>query len=523
MVIYYISHLISFRHGLNFEESRDASAFLMAIEGMRPYRDFAWIYGPFSFFVYPFIMKIFGETLTVLRASYMVLASLVIPITYLLARRIMPPLWAGIAAFLSIVFFDIPYYTYNHVFVTLGGLAGLLMVCRFIEGKSILNLFLAGIFSAVALLTKPLLMGACPLIAISLFLLIRKQFKGWFIFSMGVGTLVAMYFYSNIGFQTYPYLAKDSTIMIAYLYGGYLPGFTPVLLFFNKLKELLPISAIMSSTNLKQTLVGILYNFTFFLPFIVSIVLFCFRKRFKGNVRQFLLVFVIFSICMSFEGLRVPHLVGRAYSIQVPFILITYILYLTKARFPRVVIALFLFSLSFLHIFRYPYSMIKKYTETLTLERGGGIRLTLAEKKLYESLTFYLSDNFKEGKIVTIGFGLPFSMFSFLSRYRDVFQDNEYVFKKLKFLIEIPNRNEKVKSALNLLENKILHKIKQEKPKAILFVIDDYTKDFNFLTPRIRDYINKNYSFAQAFGPADIHGLGGEIGWVMLYKQKGTI
>ncbi len=562
MVAYYIQHLVSFRLGINFEECRDPNAYLLAMEGHLPYRDFAWFYGPFSFFVYPFIMKIFGVNLLVLRLSYIILASFTIPLAYFLARRILPYFWAGVASFLSIVFFDTPYYAFNHIFTVLGGLACLLMVCRFIErNEQISNLFWAGIFAGVVVLTKPLLSGLVLFIAVSLYLLLfrelgelKKRFKNYMIFAISMFFLILLYLL-YLYFQTtlkgltiaYPFLGRDSLVAIENMHGN--TKFWPLfLMLVERLKGIIPIAEIVSISSfneLKGLMVDFFDDFIFLLPFMASGLIFLVYIVSKSNKitpwlkekvlldKKFLLMFIIFSIFISLEGIKVGHRYNRAYTMQVPFILTVYILYFIKSICSRrriltaIFVTLFLFYLSFLHFFRYPYSMIRKYTEPLNLDRAR-IFLTLPEKELYQSLVSHLSANFKkEDRMAVIGYSGCYSQFSFLTKQRNVFEDHEFIFAKLKSLLNTSYKREEVKPQLASFEDRIISRMEREKPKIILIIVkdslqDQRLKDYKFLSSRIKSYIKRNYLFDKVFGPADIHGLGGRIGWINLYKLKGA-
>ncbi len=284
---YFIQHLMSVHLGMSYEESRDANAFLLATEGQLPYRDFEWMYGPFSFLLYPFIVKVFGVSLIVLRISYIIFASFVIPLAYFLARRIMPPLWAGVASFLSIVFFDVPYYTYNHVFAVIGGLACLLMICRFIEDdrKGLSSLFWAGIFASITFLTKPLLSGVTLIGTICLYLLIlnglgplRKRLKYLLIFILSSSSLIfiySIYFYSQTALKNlpllHPYFAQDSLFFTTQLHRIDSSAF---LLLCRKFLDIFPVHYIakMSSfAHLKKVFVNSLDNFVFCLRLIAPL------------------------------------------------------------------------------------------------------------------------------------------------------------------------------------------------------------------------------------------------------------
>jgi len=547
-LMYYIQHLISFRLGMNFEESRDANSYLLAMQGEVPYKDFEWFYGPFSFFIYPFIMKIFGVNLIVLRLGYIIFASLVIPLAFFLARKIMPEFWAGIAAFLSVIFFDVPYYTYNHVFVVLGELGYLLMIIRFTKTKKNSNLFWAGVFTSVTILTKPLLPGAVLVTASIIFLIIfndkfvlRKLFKNCSIYIAGCISLILFYL-TNFHFQIiaskvnllnfftsqWPLLFSDQSttklnLNIFHLLHKRLAGVFPI-------QQILSLSSL---SDLKNILVSSLDNFIFILPFIVPIIilfLYFFSSKFSLNLskkiysdKKLLFIFIIFSMLISSESFLVTHIYGRAFTIQVSFILLVYLFYLikhfyrTRRIFISLSITLFLFYVSFLHFFRYPYSMLKKYTAPLNLERAKGILVTWDEKKLYESLNSYLALNFKnDDKMVVVGY---YPQFYFLTGKNNAFSDEEYIFLRLDTQLAFLTQKEETKPLITL-ENKIISRIERESPEILLTVSDNYSDRLHFIAPGLRNYIEEKYFLDRVFGPADVFGLGGSPSWLNLYRRR---
>ena len=553
VLVYYVQHLISFRLGMYCEEGRDANACLWALQGYLPYRDFEWTYGPFSFLIYPFIMKVFGINLIVLRISYIIFASLVIPLTYFLARRLMPHFWAGIAAFLSIIFFGAPDYTYNHVFAVLGELGCLLMVCRFIgPDKRISNLFWAGIFAAITVLTKPLSWGISLFVSISLFLLLfnelgplRKRRKDYSIFVIATFSLIlvySLYFYSQTTLKnitiTYPYFARDSALFIDSI-NRITMGV--VVLFLKRLIFISPIIRQIiyptSFTDIKAPFLASSYNFTLDLPFIVSILIFLLYIASKFNKvspeikekiyrdKKFLFLFIIFSILISLEPLIIPHGGSRIFTIQVPFILSVYILYLIKKVYSHrsvittAFIVLFPFCFTFSNFFYYPYSVIKRYTKPLNFDRAKGVLVTEEEKELYESLSSYLALNLdKDDKMAVMDY-LP--QISFLTKQENIFEKDECIFLKLGFVLEILNKKEKMKMLLALFEDKVISKMERERPKVVLGITGESSRDLEFYTSKIKDYIKKNYSLDKVIGSPNIRGSICAPCQLRLYKYKG--
>lgn len=559
-LLYYIQHLISFRLGIFFEECREGNIYLLAMQGYLPYRDLDWFYGPLSFFIYPFILKVFGINLLVLRVSYMIFGSLIIPLSYFLARRILPYHWAGIAAFLSVIFFRIPYYTYNHVFAVLGELASLLMLCRFIEVRRIkTNLFWAGIFCSITLLTKPFLWGISLYITASLFLFLVddlerffKKIKNFFIFTIGsfIPLLIYLfYFYFQTGFKNldvdYPPFYQK--VLQHLLFGlliriNLLDTFLWLIHKFINIFPLHDFLSISSFIDFKKLYIAFFDSFIYFIPFIVSFILILLiyvilksnkisteikEKIYKD--KRFLLLFIIFTIFISLESIG-THGGHRPYTIQVPFILLVYILYYIKTVYShrpanaKILIILFLFFVVFIDFFYYPYSVLKRYksqTGLLKLDYAKGIIVSPEEKKLYESLTYFLQTNFdKKDKMVIVGY---YPQFSFLTKQKNIFEDEEFIFVQLRILFSMSDKNEKIKSVLAMLENKIIFRIEKEKPRILLMIAGDYFYYSKYLSLKIKSYIEKNYTLEKIFGLTDICGMGSpHRGQVELYTLRET-
>lgn len=551
MALFCLQHLLSFHLGINFEEARDGNAYSLAMQGYKPYRDFEWVYGPFSFLIYPFIMKIFGVKLIVLRLSYIIFASLVIPLTYFLSRKIMPPLWSGIAAFLAINFFDVPYYTFNHIFVVLGELGCLLMIVNGIKTSKIKSHLLgAGFFAVITLLTKPFFSGIILLFSVFLLILIikvRNQLPARFMNAiilfiapvfLFAGLFVCLYLggaIKNFFLESIPIFSPDPVGSL-YNVGGVGPLSVIVRLsqrFFG-LFAINKVFTISSFIVFKKAMVDWFDNFIFCLPFLTPLAIFIIYNRFgKTNIeiqkifknREItILSFIIFSILISAENLAVSHRMGRAFNIQTTFILLCFFLYLllngvSKIRkaFVFSLIVIFTLSLSSLHFFRYPWSRHKKFTEALNLERAQGVLVTPAEKHLYESLSSFLSGNLsKDEKIVILGYN---PQFSFLTEQKNMFENEECIFIKLENLTELAEKDIGMLSKLKLLEDKIIYKMESKKPKIVLDIVYEGKK--SLYNNSVGNYIKKKYVLEKTFGPAEIRGDGLGIGRVDLFVLRG--
>lgn len=552
MAVFFLQHLLSFHLGINFEEARDGNAYYLAMQGYKPYRDFEWVYGPFSFLIFPFIMKIFGVNLIVLRLSYIIFASLVIPLTYFLSRKIMPRLWSGIAAFLAIIFFDVPYYTFNHIFVVLGELGCLLMIVNGIKTNKIKSYLLgAGFFAAITLLTKPFFSGITLLFSVFLLILIievRNQLPVRFINAIILFIAPAFLFASlfacfylgdavkNFFLESIPLFSPDPVGSL-YNVGGVGP-LTVITRAYQRFFGLFAINKIFTSSSFimfKKAIVDWFDNFIFCLPFLTPLAILIIYNRFaKTNIEIqkifknrgiIILFFIIFSVLISAENLMVSHHGGRAFNIQATFILLCFFFYqllnsVSKRRkaFVFSLSVLFTLSLSFLHFVRYPWSRHKKFTEALNLERAQGVLVTPAEKHLYESLSSFLSSNLsKDEKIVILGYN---PQFSFLTEQKNVFENEECIFIKLEYLTEVAAKDIGMLSKLKLLEDKIIHKMESEKPKIVLDIVFEGNKSlYNKLT---ENYIKKKYVLKKTFGPAEIRGEGSGIGRADLYVLRGN-
>jgi len=158
------------------------------------------------------------------------------------------------------------------------------------------------------------------------------------------------------------------------------------------------------------------------------------------------------------------------------------------------------------------------------MQRAEGITLSLPEKQLYKGVCDYLDKHLeKTDRIAVAGYKGCYSQFSYLSGYDNCFADEEFLFRKLKFLVEVYEKKEGVWPVLKAMESKVISRLKQEQPEMMLMVIEEPLEgltDFKFLSPGAAEYIKNNYSQEATFGPADVHGLGGRQGWVRLYRKN---
>lgn len=545
MLVYFIQRLFMYKLGIYMEECRDADAHLMVLQGKVPYRDFQfWVYGPFVFLFYPLIFKIFGVSLAVFRFSYVVIGALVIPLIYCLSRRLMPPIWAMAAAFLSIVLIDVPYYTYNHIFATVFGLLALLFIVKFVEEYVNYYLLLSGIFIGMTMLVKPYAMGLGALCSIILFLMVLKFHKNsirkisWnhliIILAGSVAALAPCLFYFIAHDSLYDFLTNIIPLgpNRAGSFYVYHSGFSLNLRqHLRYLSAILPYRILFSPKQWQGILVQSYYSLLLYFPVICPLAVFLFNKFVlrkynlisKSDLTYFLL-FAIFSIFISAQSLLVFGLLGRSFTMQIPFLLAVYFIFLLNRKKPyaqsrgrRHIIAVlsvcFIFYLSFLHFFRYPYSRNKLYVAPLELKRAKGIRVTVQEKMLYESLNKFFSENTQPNEpIAVMGY---YPQIAFLINREDIFADIKDGFIKFFVLSEITQSDLDIQKNSKQLEDTLINRLELAKPK---FIISPLIDTRPYLTARLIDYINKNYALEQTLGPADIDIY--TSGIVRIYRIK---
>ena len=536
LAVYFVQKLFLSKLGIYMEECRDANAHLMVLDGKVPYKDFHfWVYGPFIFCFYPLIFKIFGAGLFVFRLSFIAIGALAVPLVYVIARRLMSKGWAITASFLSIVLIDVPYYTYNHIFATVAGLCALLFIIKFMERNVVRYILFAGIFIGIALLVKPFLMGLGILLSILLFMLFLKfkegnafeiNFRHFILLLSGASVTIIPFLAYFIIHDAFWQLLANITPLGPDRVGSFYvyPRFLPQL--FNHLNyfiNMIPYEALFSPSQWKDVLVMSYYRQLLYLPVMVPLVIFLLNKfvfseygLISKTDSRYIVLFTMFSIFISGQSFVVLGLMGRSFTMQVPFLLFVYLLSLINnkklydrhkfRRYTVLVLSGFLvFYLSFLHFFRYPYSRSKTYNVELGLERARHIKVTPEEKTLYESLNKFLDDNLSRPEpIAVIGY---YPQFAFLLNRENIFGDIEDVCIKFMSMQESGFYGHEDMENINITENKVLDRLEERKPA---FLISPVIPERKYLTSKILDYINQHYALEKTFGPAyiDIYTLG---------------
>ncbi len=545
-LVYFAQKLFSYKLGIYMEECRDANAHLMALNGQLPYQSSGcWFYGPFAFLIYPLMFKIFGVSLVTLRLSYIIIASFVIFIVYYLSKRLMPASWSALAAFLSIVLIDVPYYTYNHILATVAGLLVLLFIVRFIEQRdSIRNLFFAGLFIGISLLVKPFFIGFGILFFVFLVICLLEvkrialvDIKSGHIAMLTLGILsILIPFLSYFAIQgslhqllthITPFGANRASGFFIYSDRLFLPSLN---LYWQSLRDILPYRIIFAPFQWKTILVRshdklILLSPVIFPLAIVLLNKYIFRKYkliSKKDMAYFSL-YTLFTISVSLQSLFTVRHMGRSFTMQVPFIIIVYFLFLVNNRklyqranlFRYAVIILsagLISSLSLLHFFRYPYSRYKKYIVPLELERAKEIRVTYPEKELYESLNTFLSKNTSPDEVIGVLGHCP--TLSFLCQRHNIL-NGENISLKLRYFSKTAKSNPVSQKGLKELEDNLINKLKLKKPRFILEPVE-FTKEYP--QTRLNEYVEQAYALEKTLGPAEIDIY--SPGIVRIYRLK---
>lgn len=535
MAVYFLHRLVLYKLGIYMEECRDANAMVMALNGKVPYRDFHfWVYGPFVFCIYPMIFKIFGISLEVFRLGYVTAGSLVIPLVYILARRLMTPFWAAISTFLGFVLIDVPYYTYNHIYATIGGLAAILLVIKFIEERRTSYLFLAGVFVGLALLVKPFIMGFGTLAACMIFLFLmrlrakegEKTRPSRFLLLLAASGITvapfAAYFAAhgclgNLITEITPF--GTNRVGSFYVYNGPgLPGFPfdirTQLAFF---LDMIPYKMFLQPSEWKAAFATSYYRLVLYAPILVTAVIlllnkFIFRKyNLVGKARMaYLLFFSMFSIFICLQTFLVHGSLGRSFTSQVSFIIIVFFLSLinNKSLYQRAfairfvmgaLTVFFVLYLSLLHFFIYPVSRARKYNVPLGFARAQTITVTPEEKTLYEALRGYLQNNSTaEEPIAVLGY---YPQIAFLLERENIFGDMEDMWIKFMVVADAKVPYPSDMRGADESEKLIIERFIAQKPRI---VISPVVTERRYIPIKVAEYLNKNYRLEKTLGPADI-------------------
>ncbi len=139
---------------------RETDLPLRLMNGELLYRDIHYLYPPFSPYFNALLYKVFGVHLDTLAFSGIVFTALLIFICYKIARKLMPPVGASIAAALIVVMSFKPAgslvlpYSFAGLHAAVFALAAILFTLRYAKNRKRGDLLITGIFIGLAAITK---------------------------------------------------------------------------------------------------------------------------------------------------------------------------------------------------------------------------------------------------------------------------------------------------------------------------------------------------------------------------------
>ncbi|CAN5324148.1 hypothetical protein BH20ACI2_BH20ACI2_28260 [soil metagenome] len=139
---------------------RETDLPLRLMNGELLYRDIHYLYPPFSPYFNALLFKVFGVHLDTLAFSGIVFTALLTFICYKIARKLMPPVNASIAAALIVVMSFKPAgslvlpYSFAGLHAAVFALSGVLFTLRYAEYRKRGDLLITGIFIGLAAITK---------------------------------------------------------------------------------------------------------------------------------------------------------------------------------------------------------------------------------------------------------------------------------------------------------------------------------------------------------------------------------
>jgi 4-amino-4-deoxy-L-arabinose transferase-like glycosyltransferase len=139
---------------------RETDLPLRLMNGELLYRDVHYLYPPFSPYLNALLYKVFGGHLDTLAFSGIVFTALLIFICYKIARKLMPPVGASIAAALIAIMSFKPAgslvlpYSFAGLHAAVFALAAVLFTLRYAENRKRADLVITGIFIGLAAITK---------------------------------------------------------------------------------------------------------------------------------------------------------------------------------------------------------------------------------------------------------------------------------------------------------------------------------------------------------------------------------
>ncbi len=174
-LLYWVSQLLTYRLGIiPGDEGFSALAPLQLLQGHKPYTQFPWPYGPTGLLLNASLYRIFGVGLLTLRTAGIFAGYLALLLSWKLARRVMPPWWAGMAATSALALYRLPTYNYNHIYATVLGLLALNAAWAALQKQRAALWALSGALVGL-LFTFKANVGAQAALAFLLFLILKRQ------------------------------------------------------------------------------------------------------------------------------------------------------------------------------------------------------------------------------------------------------------------------------------------------------------------------------------------------------------
>jgi len=154
-----------------------------AAEGQVPHRDFYDDYGPATYWLGGALFKLFGTKLIVMRVFIVILKAAMALLVFLIARKILPALFALIAGFLFLLTWGDPYFPALNVLYAgyishFLALLGILFMIRYVQRENLAWLLGTSACLGISVLFK-LHSAVFDVIGFSVFLSLKEQARGF--------------------------------------------------------------------------------------------------------------------------------------------------------------------------------------------------------------------------------------------------------------------------------------------------------------------------------------------------------
>jgi hypothetical protein len=450
------------------------------LDGQLPNRDFVSLQPPFSFYTTAFFFRIFGISLVSLRILGLSIYLLIITMVYIVSLRFVRPilaLTAGVlTAVMSMSFFNFtPFAVWHGV---LASLVTLLLVLKFTETNRRRWAFLAGITTAIIILSRHD-QGFYFIIAVLIYALLIK----FYLKSISPGRLLC--------FWILGVLAVMIPLLTYWLFYGALPDMYRQLVVFPLYNysrtSSLPYPVFKLDLPLRKNMVTGLFYLLPIIEFLAAIWLIkkIIRRQFSAchTHAAFILVISILFFCQVLTRSDFHHLF-----IMLPVFFILFVLSIevfvrifNKKRISTVITFAILLLISSFVLYTSPVylpSLAEKTTE-ISVERARGIRAYKAGiAKKIEMVTGEIQKYSRPGDSILC---LPYQpIFYFLSQRHNPTRWN-YIWP----------------GDLTAEDYEQLIKQADESHPAVVML---YRKDeINKYAPEIVEYVNKKYKVAEEF------------------------